>query len=107
MPTSDIKEIGLTQFAAGIAGALVSLRFMTGSWYEKLTMALGGATLSYVGTAPLATWLKIDNAAGLIGFLVGLFGMAVVSKVYEVIWLIDANKIVKYIWAAIARKWKA
>lgn len=107
MSANDLKEIGLVQFAAGASGALVSMRFMAGTWFEKLTMALGGSALSFFGTAPLASWLKMQNAEGLVGFLIGLFGMALVSKAYEVIWLIDASRIAKDLWAAVARKWRA
>ena len=107
MPTENLKDIGLPQFAAGAAGALVSMRFITGTWFEKTTMALGGSALSFFGTVPLSNWLAISNAEGLLGFLIGLFGMALVSKVYEVIWLIDASRVAKDLWAAVARKWKA
>lgn len=107
MPSNDLKELGLVQFAAGASGALVSMRFMAGTWFEKLTMALGGSALSFYGTLPLSNWLALSNAEGLLGFLIGLFGMALVSKAYEVIWLIDASRIAKDLWAAVARKWRA
>lgn len=107
MPTDNLKEMGLPQFAAGTAGALVSMRFISGTWFEKVTMALGGSALSFFGTPPLFSWLAINNSEGLLGFLVGLFGMALVSKVYEIIWLIDSNKIAKDLWSAVVRKWKA
>lgn len=68
---------------AGVAGAALSLRFVSGSWPERLTMALGGAVVSYYA----APWVaqRIGLPEGLAGFLLGLFGMALISKVWEAI----------------------
>jgi hypothetical protein len=107
MPTDNIKDIGLTQFAAGVLGALVSMRFISGTGIEKLTMALGGASLSFFGATPAASWANVPESVGLIGFLIGLFGMGVVSRVYEVIWLIDLATMCREAWKVFLRKWKA
>lgn len=66
---------------AGIAGAVVSMRFVQGTWPERLTMAISGALFSYYA----APWVgKLTGLPeGLAGFLLGLFGMAVVSKIWE------------------------
>ena len=107
MPTDHVKDIAMTPLAAGAAGALVSMRFIAGTWSEKLTMALGGASLSFFGSTPVANWVGLPDLVGLFGFLMGLFGMAIVSKVYEVIWLVDAATIAKDAWKIFVRKWKA
>lgn len=101
------NDISLFKLAAGIAGAVVSLRFVQGSYFERVTMALGGAALSYFGTTPLSDWLAAPKAEGVIGFFIGLFGMAIVAKVYEVIQLIDAKQAAVDIWTAAKRKWGA
>ena len=92
---------------AGIAGAIVSLKFVQGTWPERVIMAIGGAALSYFASDNLAKWLNVPEALGLVGFLIGLFGMAIVAKVYEVLQLLDAKQIATDVWETIKRKWGA
>lgn len=92
---------------AGIAGAVVSLNFVRGTWPERIIMAIGGASLSYFASDNVATWLNVPEALGLVGFLIGLFGMAIVAKVYEVMQLLDAKTIAVDVWETIKRKWGA
>lgn len=68
---------------AGLAGALASLAFVKGTWPERLTMALGGAVVSLYATPWMAQRTALPE--GLSGFLLGLFGMAVCAKVWELI----------------------
>lgn len=77
-------DVWLTKLA-GMGGALVSLRFIQGSWPERLTMALGGSLVSLYST-PWAA-IKTGLPEGLCGFLLGLFGMAVCAKLWEAIQL--------------------
>lgn len=92
---------------AGVAGAVVSLKFVQGTWPERILMAIGGAALSYFASNNLANWLNVPEALGLVGFLIGLFGMAIVAKVYEVLQLLDAKQIAIDVWETIKRKWGA
>ena len=107
MPTDNLKDIAMTPLVAGAAGAIVSMRFISGTWSEKLTMAVGGAALSFFGAVPAASWANQPDTVGLFGFLIGLFGMGVVSRVYEVIMVIDVAAMVKEAWKIFLRKWKA
>lgn len=68
---------------AGVAGSALSLFFVKGSWHERVAMSVGGAAVSYYA----APWIagKTGLPDGLCGFFVGLFGMAVVAKAYELI----------------------
>jgi hypothetical protein len=66
---------------AGVAGAIVSVRFLQGTWPERLFTALAGAVLSYFATPFLSE--RIGLPEGLTGFLLGLFGMAVMSRAWE------------------------
>lgn len=79
----DFSFDGLMTKLAGVAGALVSMQFLQGTFWSRLTMAGAGALLSYYA-APYAS-VKTALPEGLAGFLVGFFGMAVVSKLWE--WL--------------------
>jgi hypothetical protein len=63
--------------AAGIAGACISLAYMKGPLYMRLTNAVGGAIVSLYAT-PWAA-LKTGAPEGLAGFLLGLFGMAIIE----------------------------
>lgn len=103
-PTPDSHVFKLI---AGVAGAVVSLNFVKGTWTERIVMAIGGAALSYFASNNLADWLNVPEALGLIGFLIGLFGMAIVAKVYEVLMLLDAKQIAIDIWETVKRKWGA
>ena len=69
--------------APGVVGALVALRWMPGTPLQRLSSFVGGSAASYYGTDHLAH--LIDVSPGLTGFLLGLFGMAVASKVFEAI----------------------
>lgn len=79
---SDLPPIELwAAKLAGVAGALVSMRFLQGTWPERISTAAAGAILSYY----MADWLaaKVGLPLGLTGFLLGLFGMAVMSRAWE------------------------
>lgn len=67
----------------GILGALVAIRYTQGPILMRSSMFLGGASMSYFGAAPISSAMGVMNGAGLVGFVLGLFGMAIASKVYE------------------------
>lgn len=77
---------------SGVAGSVLSLKYIKGStWVERLTMVAGGSILSLYAAPYLAR--KTDMPEGLVGFLLGVFGMAVVAKVWEAIQLTPASEI--------------
>ena len=69
----------------GVMGALVAIPFTQGPLFMRLSMFVGGVGLSKWGTQPLVEWLGVTSSAGLVGFILGLFGMSVAAKVYEAI----------------------
>jgi len=103
-PTPDLS---FAKLIAGVCGSAVSLRFVQGTLGERLFMGVGGAALSYYASTPVANWMGVPNGEGLVGFLIGLFGMAIMAKVYEVIQLLDAKQIASDAWAWAMRKWGA
>ena len=103
-PTPDFS---IAKLAAGLAGSVVSLRFVQGTIPERIFMGIGGAALSYYASTPAAQWVGIKDAEGLVGFLIGLFGMAIMAKVYEVILVTDAKMIASDLWTSVKRKWGA
>lgn len=80
---SDVNVDGLMAKLAGVAGAIVSMRFLQGTFIERSTMAVSGAVLSYFMSPYIS--MKTGLPEGFCGFLLGVFGMAVVSRVWEVI----------------------
>lgn len=66
---------------AGPLGALSAVLFLKGTVMRRLAMVIPGAALSFYA----APWVaqRFNTAEGLAGFLVGLFGMAAVGKVFD------------------------
>jgi hypothetical protein len=83
----------ISKLIVGLAGSVVSMKFVQGTWVERLLMCVGGAALSYYGTSPICTWWGVTSAEGLVGFLLGLFGMALVTRVYEAIQYFDVKRV--------------
>lgn len=100
-------DFSVAKLVAGVAGSFVSLGYVKGSYLERLSMGIGGAALSYYGTTPASNWIGVPDTEGLIGFMIGLFGMAIMSKVYEVIQMADAQQIALDLWERVKRKWSA
>ncbi|CAB3742890.1 MULTISPECIES: hypothetical protein [Achromobacter] len=68
---------------AGVLGAAVSMRYLHGSWTARISMAISGSLGAYYAAPYLSAVLGIPE--GLTGFLVGMFGMAVVSRAWEAV----------------------
>ncbi|CAB3854446.1 hypothetical protein LMG26858_01887 [Achromobacter anxifer] len=68
---------------AGVLGALVSMRYLHGSWPARLSMAGSGSLVAYYASPYLSLLLGIPE--GLAGFLTGMFGMAIVSRGWEAV----------------------
>ena len=78
---------------AGVAGAALSLRFIQGTWPERIFMAVGGAALSLYA-APWASTIT-GMPEGLTGFLTGMLGMAVIARAYEAWQTVPLGEIMK------------
>jgi hypothetical protein len=96
----EVKEA-----APGALGALVALRWYAryGKW-QAASMFVGGCALSYFGSATVAGWLSLSGSIGLTGFLLGMLGMAVVAKIFDLIDQIDPVAIWTMVRDWIARK---
>jgi hypothetical protein len=71
----------LVKHAAGPAGALSALLFMSGvPWPRRIGMVAAGSLLAYYGTGTVAAFAGLPE--GLAGYLLGLFGMAGVAKTF-------------------------
>lgn len=79
----------------GVAGAVISALFLKGPWRLIGGMTLGGAALAFYLAPVLASWLSAPKAEGALGFLIGVFGMAIVAKIHEAIQAFAAGDIGK------------
>lgn len=75
----------LKHSAPGIAGSVVALFFMRRPLFTMIGMFIGGCALAFFGSGAIASWLDVQRYEGLVGFVMGLFGMALVGKVYDTI----------------------
>lgn len=65
----------------GVIGSAIALAWIKDTIPRKAVMFIGGAALSYFASDAAATWF--GGNVGLAGFLLGLFGMAGVNKIFE------------------------
>lgn len=79
--------------AAGPVGAATALLWIKDTWPRKLVMMLGGAALSLYAAPDVAAWSGLQQ--GLAGFLLGLFGMAGVAKVFSTWEALDLGALLK------------
>jgi hypothetical protein len=66
---------------SGPAGGLVAMMFLRDTWPKRFAMAAAACPLSWYGAPVLVQWMPINE--GLAGFLLGLFGMSIVSKIFD------------------------
>lgn len=79
---TNIDEVAVR--LAGVAGALVSMRFLHGKTRtEKFSLFISGSIASYYGSPFLAELTSIPE--GFMGFLAGVFGMAIVARIWEAV----------------------
>lgn len=81
--TGQETEAWLPKLLSIGAGALVSTRLLTGTVTERLLTATAGGAIAYVTSPFIAS--KIGLPESITGFLAGLFGMAIVSRLWEFI----------------------
>lgn len=77
MEIPDLKD--LLPGALGSFGA--AALWLKGPWGRRITMASLGSVASFYGSPYLATAMGMTE--GLAGFLLGLFGMAVVDNIFK------------------------
>ena len=91
-------DIEWAKLAAAIGGALISMVKWPGTLVERGTMGAAGVLVSYFASDAVAAYTHVPP--GLTGFLLGLFGMAIVGKAWDMITAVDAAKVVSDLWDA-------
>lgn len=101
-------QIDYTKLIASLAGSFVSLKFVPGDTLKERAMVFfGGSAVSWYSSDAISKWIGNNNIDGLVHFWVGILGMTIVSKLYEVVQAQDPNKIAEAIVAWWKRKWGA
>jgi len=74
------------QAVPGIIGSVVAMLWSRDKPARLIAAAIGGSTVSYYAAAPFANWLAPGvNVVGFVGFLLGVFAMAIGAKIFETI----------------------
>lgn len=84
----------------GIAGSALALFFLRRPPWTLVGMFIGGCMVSYFGTKWTSVVVGMEAADGLVGFLLGLFGMALIAKLHDTIEAIDPREL----WSALRKK---
>lgn len=95
----DLKAV-----APGIGGSLIALFFLRRPPMVLAGMFLGGVAMSHYGTHFVADYFGMMKYEGSIGFLIGLFSMALVAKVYDTIEAINPGDLWKAVSDAVRAK---
>ena len=90
----------LRNSAPGIIGSALALFFVRRPPLNMVGMFIGGCLLAYFGTRWAAHRLGMESADGLVGFLLGLFGMALIAKVHDTIEAVSPTEV----WGAIKKR---
>jgi hypothetical protein len=104
VPETPTLDPAITKLLPALIGSVISLRWVQGTWYERLLMVTGGAALSYFGTPWVTNQMQMADAQGLVGFLIGLFGMAMIAPLYEAIRAADIKPAVADLWDRVLKR---
>ncbi len=89
----------------GIVGSAISLKWLPGSYLTKAAMWAGGCSMSLFAAKPFAQFMHMgDGGIGFAGFMLGLFSMAVVSKLFDAISAFDSAGLSRAALGAAKRK---
>jgi hypothetical protein len=92
----NLPEIEWAKLLAAIGGALISMVKWQGTLIERGTMGGAGVLVSYFASDAVSSYTHVPP--GLAGFLLGLFGMAIVAKVWDMIAAVNGTKVVGDLW---------
>lgn len=76
----------------GAGGSLIALLWLKESPARGLAMWAAGSFVAYYASSPLAAYIHLNE--GVSGLFIGLFGMALVNKAFEVLQSLQLGTIV-------------
>lgn len=90
-------KIAANPLFAGMAGALVGLRFAPGiSWLERATNVAAGAACSGFVAPAAGEMLRLSSPSmlGFLAFVIGMFGMSLASAMMQGLRDLEVSKII-------------
>lgn len=91
--TNMLDHPEIARGTPGAIGALAAMLWLKDTVVRRLSAVIAGSAASYYGT-PFALLFFATVDSHLMGFLIGLFGMAVASKLLETLEAIPAKVII-------------
>jgi hypothetical protein len=100
MPPPVEFQVECQRLASGFFGTAISLVIQTrnGFWISCLHLLCGTVIAKYLGP-PLADFSHLGISVS--SFLAGLFGLAVLRKIHDMLEVLDAKRIVSDVWTAL------
>jgi len=87
----------------GLAGTLTALLFVRGDgWKRVIGTCIAGAFIARI-IGPLAADV-MHSSPEVAGYVTGLFGMAIVAKMFDMILGFDAKQAAKDLWDAVLKR---
>ena len=84
-----------SDYLSGMAGSILALIFLKPPVAQLIIYLIGGGLTSYYITPALADSLGAPLSTT--GFIVGLFGMAIIAKIFHLIELVDPKDVISRI----------
>ena len=81
---------------AGLIGSAISMNYIKGMSVRQWVFSIASSgAMAYYLALPAADYFEDDQLSGPIGFLIGLFGIAICAKVFYTIKTLDVSGILK------------
>jgi hypothetical protein len=100
----DQIPLELRGAAPGVAGSALALFFMRRPPFVLVGMFVGGCLVSLYATHATAEFFEMDRADGFVGFVLGVFGMALIGKLHDTIEAVSPSEVWSDVRAAIRKK---
>ncbi len=88
---------------AGIAGAVISMAFIEGSFKYKSALCLGGFAASHYLTPYAVKYFQLEESGGA-AFVIGIFAMSLTAAVIRVLKDVDFNSLMSQLTSWFGRK---
>lgn len=96
---------GVQEAVPGVAGTLTALLFVRDDgWKRVVGTCIAGAVIAKI-VGPSAA-VVMHSSPAVAGYVTGLFGMAIVAKVFDMIFNFDAKQAAKDLWDAVVKRVK-
>ena len=94
----------LQKAVPGVAGSITALLFFRDGWKRAVGTCIAGAFIAKILGPTVADVMR--SGPEVAGYVTGLFGMAIVAKVFDVISSFDAKKAASDLWDALIKRVK-